>query len=168
MTAPLQPIPGQHSTDRNGNLTPQWLSWFYQLQTFLVGSVAGSGGTGLVPTSRNINTTAPLTGGGSLVADLTLALNQAGITIAESQVTNLVTDLANINASLALKAPLASPALTGTPKINGVAINTGNGNPNGVVTGSPGDLYLNTAGGAGTTLYVKESGTATTAGWVGK
>lgn len=44
----------------------------------------------------------------------------------------------------------------------------GSGSPNGVVTGSPPDIYLNTAGGAGTTLYVKESGSGTNTGWVGK
>lgn len=44
----------------------------------------------------------------------------------------------------------------------------GMGAPGGVVTGNPGDIYLNKAGGAATTLYVKESGTGTTAGWVGK
>lgn len=40
--------------------------------------------------------------------------------------------------------------------------------PNGNVRGSPPDLYLRTTGGASTTLYVKESGSNTTAGWVGK
>lgn len=43
----------------------------------------------------------------------------------------------------------------------------GSGSPQSVVTASPGSLYLNTSGGAGTTLYVKESGTGNT-GWVGK
>jgi len=46
-------------------------------------------------------------------------------------------------------------------------IYTGNGSPNGVVTASPGSLYLNTAGGAGTTLWVKESGNGSV-GWIGK
>ena len=46
-------------------------------------------------------------------------------------------------------------------------INVGTGAPNGVVLGSPPDIYLNRAGGAGTTVYVKESGSSTTAGWVG-
>jgi hypothetical protein len=50
----------------------------------------------------------------------------------------------------------------------GPQIRSGSGSPNGVVTGSPGDLYLNTAGGAATTLYVKESGAATNTGWVAK
>lgn len=39
-------------------------------------------------------------------------------------------------------------------------------NPNSNVTGSPGDTYLNTVGGTGTTLWVKETGVGTTTGWV--
>jgi len=45
---------------------------------------------------------------------------------------------------------------------------SGAGDPNGTVTGKPGDLYTNTLGGAGTTLYVKESGVGTNTGWTGK
>ena len=41
----------------------------------------------------------------------------------------------------------------------------GVGSPNGAVVGSPGDLYSNTSGGAGTTLWTKESGVATNTGW---
>lgn len=46
-------------------------------------------------------------------------------------------------------------------------IQTGAGSPEGVVTADPGVLYLNTSGGASTTLYVKESGVGNT-GWVAK
>lgn len=44
---------------------------------------------------------------------------------------------------------------------------TGTGSPEGVVTAPVGSLYTRTDGGAGTTLYVKESGTGNT-GWVAK
>ena len=47
-------------------------------------------------------------------------------------------------------------------------ISVGSGSPESVVTANPGSLYLNLAGGAGVTLYVKESGTATNTGWVAK
>jgi hypothetical protein len=50
----------------------------------------------------------------------------------------------------------------------GRTIYTGAGNPNGSQVGNPGDLYLNASGGSGTTLYVKETGTGTNTGWVGK
>lgn len=43
----------------------------------------------------------------------------------------------------------------------------GSGSPEGSVTANPGSIYLNTAGGASTTLYVKESGGGNT-GWVAK
>lgn len=46
-------------------------------------------------------------------------------------------------------------------------IMSGSGSPEGAVTASVGALFLRTNGGAGTTLYVKESGTGNT-GWVGK
>ena len=46
------------------------------------------------------------------------------------------------------------------------AIKWGAGSPNGVVSSYPGSLYLNTAGGAGTTLYIKESGVSSNTGWV--
>lgn len=41
----------------------------------------------------------------------------------------------------------------------------GTGSPEGVVTASPGSLFLRTDGAAGTTLYVKETGTGTSTGW---
>lgn len=44
---------------------------------------------------------------------------------------------------------------------------TGNGSPEGVVTASVGRLYTRKDGGAGTVLYVKESGTGNT-GWIAK
>lgn len=50
----------------------------------------------------------------------------------------------------------------------GVTLTFGSGSPNGAVSGSPPDLYFNLSGGAGTTLWVKETGSATNTGWVGK
>jgi hypothetical protein len=44
---------------------------------------------------------------------------------------------------------------------------TGTGSPEGSITANPGSLYTNQVGGAGLTLYVKESGTGNT-GWVAK
>ena len=43
----------------------------------------------------------------------------------------------------------------------------GNGNPNGVVIGNPGTIYINDLGGANLTLWVKESGTGSI-GWIAK
>jgi hypothetical protein len=48
-----------------------------------------------------------------------------------------------------------------------ILIRAGQGTPEGVLAANPGSLFLRTNGGAGTTLYVKESGTGAT-GWVGK
>lgn len=51
--------------------------------------------------------------------------------------------------------------------IGTVGIYSGTGSPEGAVTADVGSLFLRTNGGAGTTLYVKESGTGNT-GWVAK
>ncbi len=48
-----------------------------------------------------------------------------------------------------------------------VIVTSGSGSPEGVVTAPVGSLYTRTDGGAGTTLYVKESGSGNT-GWVAK
>jgi len=50
---------------------------------------------------------------------------------------------------------------------NTISISGGTGSPESVVTAAQGSLYTRTDGGAGTTLYVKESGTGNT-GWVAK
>lgn len=47
-------------------------------------------------------------------------------------------------------------------------LQTGSGTPEGTLTGNICDLYLRTNGSTGTTLYVKESGTATNTGWVSR
>lgn len=52
-------------------------------------------------------------------------------------------------------------------EVSGKPIYSGTGSPESVVSASVGSLYLRTDGGAGTTLYVKESGSGNT-GWVGK
>lgn len=52
--------------------------------------------------------------------------------------------------------------------IGEAATQSGAGSPQGRIVGSPGDVYLNTTGGTGTTLYIKESGRNTSSGWVAK
>lgn len=61
-----------------------------------------------------------------------------------------------------------STSTGGTQTLQQVPIYYGTGSPNGAVTASPGAIYFNFSGGSGTTLYVKESGSATNTGWVGK
>lgn len=51
--------------------------------------------------------------------------------------------------------------------VSGQIITGGAGSPEGAVAGRVGSLYLRSDGGAGTTLYIKESGTGNT-GWVAK
>jgi hypothetical protein len=49
----------------------------------------------------------------------------------------------------------------------GITWTSGSGSPEGVVTAPVGSLFSRSDGGAGTSLYVKQSGTGNT-GWVGK
>lgn len=66
-------------------------------------------------------------------------------------------------------APSASAADNAAePVLGGATVLSGSGSPMGVVKASPGCLYVNTAGGAGATLWVKESGVNTTGGWAAK
>lgn len=51
---------------------------------------------------------------------------------------------------------------------DGVRILSGSLGPNGYVIGSPGDMYLCTTGGTGATLWIKETGTASSTGWINK
>lgn len=72
--------------------------------------------------------------------------------------------------SLLIKAGLSS-ATVRAPTINlansSVGITVSSGSPEGTFAAPVGSLYMRTDGGAGTTLYVKQSGTGNT-GWVGK
>lgn len=54
-----------------------------------------------------------------------------------------------------------------TGNLTSTNIKRGTGSPEGVVTGTVGDLFLRTDGGTSTTLYVKQSGTGNT-GWIAK
>jgi hypothetical protein len=51
--------------------------------------------------------------------------------------------------------------------INNVQVLSGSGSPEGIVASGVGSLYLRSDGGAGTSLYVKESGSGKN-GWIGK
>ncbi|WP_273483567.1 hypothetical protein [Desulforamulus ruminis] len=48
-----------------------------------------------------------------------------------------------------------------------IKITAGSGSPEGLIVGAVGSIYLRTDGGAGTTLYVKQSGSGNT-GWIAK
>lgn len=63
-----------------------------------------------------VNVTSPITGGGTS-GSVTVGIDQTLLSITQSQVTNLTTDLA-------AKAPLASPALSGTPTAPTAAVDT--------------------------------------------
>jgi hypothetical protein len=57
---------------------------------------------------------------------------------------------------------------TGILTLGGLKIATGTGDPSGVLAAPVGSLFLRSDGGTSTALYVKETGAATTSGWVAK
>lgn len=57
-------------------------------------------------------------------------------------------------------------ALAATKELNDLFL-FGTGSPEGVVSATPGKIYLNLTGGAGTTLWVKETGSEAS-GWIAK
>lgn len=69
--------------------------------------------------------------------------------------------------SLGLVSKLFKDVFSNAYYIGTAKITSGTGTPEGAVTGNVGDMFLRTNGGAGTTFYVKESGTGNT-GWIGK
>jgi hypothetical protein len=66
-----------------------------------------------------------------------------------------------------LAADLASLTVASPVVLGSVRLFSGTGSPEGSVAAPVGSLYLRSNGGAGTTFYVKESGTGNT-GWVAK
>lgn len=67
-------------------------------------------------------------------------------------------------AGLAVSGPLAFQFDADNPS----ALYSGSGNPNGSVSAALGSIYMNRLGGAGVTMWVKESGDSGTSGWVAK
>jgi hypothetical protein len=75
----------------------------------------------------------------------------------------------NVSNSMSLNGNILTINRVATQRVDvgGLSIIPGAGSPEGVVTAPVGSLYLRSDGGAGTTLYVKQSGTGNT-GWVAK
>lgn len=77
--------------------------------------------------------------------------------------------LANLTDALNGTSGVAAPGVNQVTLGNTVKMSSGTGGPEGVVPGNLGDQYTNLAGGAGTTIWVKESGASgSNVGWVGK
>lgn len=53
-----------------------------------------------------------------------------------------------------------------TRQLQGLVPKRGTGNPNGVVVGNPGDLYVDESGVLGARMWFKEQGQATDQNWV--
>jgi hypothetical protein len=101
---------------------------------------------------RNESTEA--SGGGGMLVDQEGTTNNIAV-FQSSKVTRAVIDNSGTGSFARLKSGSAT-------------ISSGTGVPNNVVSGNVGDLFLRTDGGAGSTLWVKESGNGTTSGWTAK
>jgi len=89
--------------------------------------------------------------------------------IAQSGVLDALTILPSSgNVGIGTTSPGEKLEVAGNVKIGNATIRSGTGSPEGAVTGNVGNLFLRTDGGAGTTLYVKESGNGTNTGWAAK
>lgn len=127
--------------------------WDFQANDITTtGTVTGTSLAGTLTTAAqpNITSLGTLT---SLTVDF-LTLNGSGITTSSGDIFLTASNLI-----------YSGTIFLGTA--SGPKIVTGSGSPEGSVTGKVGSLYMDTAGGASTTLYVKESGTGNT-GWVAK
>lgn len=97
--------------------------------------------------------------------------------IVDSEAANVLKRLSwsNLKAAIGTWYDSATRTLTnktlGTTVLAGgsgtATVQAGTGSPEGVKTATPGSMYTDTDGGAGSTLWIKESGTGNT-GWVAK
>jgi hypothetical protein len=128
----------------------------------------GSAGVTLFSAATVPNGTAwfifnPLT----MVSGVSLGTPAAGVKLWQYDPLNTVIDAGNVIFSGTLKV-YGNIDMGGGAGGPGTVDRRGVGNPNGVTTGNMGDTYRNASGGAGQTLWVKESGNGTNTGWVAK
>lgn len=153
-----------------------WFVQFLQRLGGFVGQPAPSGSTAGQTLSNSVviltNTTDSLTtaiDAATATADAAAVQSAAAFTEAELAVSQALAS--RIFQPSAPPPPQPMPIDKGTPIVtllNGARIMDGYGSPVGAVVGSIGDMYLRKDGGAGTSLYIKESGTNTTGGWTAK
>ena len=94
-----------------------------------------------------------------------LLQDQNGVTVAQLVWTGVATGSILKGVALDLQIQQLQALYFGSSAA--ISISKGVGTPEGVVTGPVGSLYMDSTGGAGTTLYVKETGVGNT-GWVAK
>jgi hypothetical protein len=70
-----------------------------------------------------------------------------------------------VNASVTDAAALNNTVTALSATVTQYAVKSGSGSPEGVLTAEPTVMYMDTAGGAGTILYIKQTGSGNT-GWI--
>lgn len=100
-------------------------------------------------------------------------LTDPGLTIINKQFREHLEEinrLGGLNGPVAIVAPVSvgtNPLSAGSVNVGPTKILTGTVPPEGSVTAPPGSMYLNSSGGTGATLFIKESGQGKT-GWIAK
>lgn len=133
-----------------GRLTPPALNVF----SSIIQVIQGSGG--LVEQASSGQATAPAAG---MIATLDFETDHAEQSVIQALFQDQQISIPPF--------PVSRPEGTGTyfQLDNGIRISGGVGDPNGVVYGSNGDVWLRQDGGTLSTLYVKESGMNSQTGW---
>lgn len=132
----------------------QWSpTWFRQFVVEVLAKADARAMTGDITVSADGNSVANVSVSDTLSAEV---------------VTHNGDPFAHLNAFSAHKAEAdPHPVYSLTSHTHATLPLTGTGSPEGAVTAAVGTLYLRTDGGAGTSLYVKESGSGNT-GWAAK
>jgi hypothetical protein len=140
-------------------------------------SVTSQDHIGLAPTGLASYAGGTFTVGGDLPTSgnpITLPNNACYSGLNRSGVSSIPLVCLDMNEKTVLS-PNGTPLYTNSPTfsfggtdLTGRTLRTGTQEPNGSVNGHIGDIYLRTSGGPGTTFYVKETGSGTNTGWVGK
>lgn len=135
------------------------LFWMGSSSNYVVG-VGTSRSPGLT------STRVPFVGAnGTLEDDADMTFTTDTLTVTKIQPTTI--ELGNVGDTTLTRSAAGVISVEGNTIITSATIRSGTGTPEGAVTAPVGTLFLRTDGGAGTTLYVKESGTGNT-GWAAK
>jgi len=113
-------------------LKPTWQAWFRQLYTYVTANASG-GGAGFVTSARQINTTAPLTGGGDLSADRTISIAPNGITdslLAQMPANTIKGNNSGVTANAADLSPLQVKTMLSLDNVENTALSTWPGSTN--------------------------------------
>lgn len=169
-------VQGQaYSFDEIANSKP----WVADSSTLVVWDFSGANGTtvydasgnNVTGTAVNVGSATPILWGTQAIDSVPqtgsgMAVRSYSPTISGTLTASGSIDLGSSDTTLA-RGAAGAVTIEGNTIITSSTIRSGTGTPEGAVTATVGTLFLRTDGGAGSTLYVKESGSGNT-GWAAK